>query len=47
MKGCQIPLRWRKGAARVMPWPASVHGIYQRTIRYSGSTLAKRALLRR
>ena len=35
-----------RGAARVIPWPASVNGIYQRTIRYSGSTLAKRALLR-
>ena len=30
-----------------MSWLASVQGIYQRTIRCSGSTLAKRALLRR
>ena len=27
-----------RGTARVMPWPASVHGIYQRTIPYSRST---------
>ena len=32
---------------RVMPWPASVHGVHQRNIRYSGSPLAKRALFRR
>ena len=33
--------------AQRVPWPTSVHSIYQRTIRCSGSTLAKRALLRR
>ena len=47
MDGCQIPFRSRKGAARVSPRPASVHRIYQRTIRDSASTLTKRDLLRR
>ena len=47
MEGCQIPFARVRGAARVLSWPASVHSIYQRTIRDSGSTVAKRALLRR
>ena len=41
-----MPFARARGAARVLSWPASVNSIYQRTIRDSGSTVAKRALLR-
>ena len=45
--GLSDNFRLAQGVRKFMPWPASVHGIHQRTIRYRGSTLAKRALFRR
>ena len=45
--GLSDNFRLAQGVRKLMPWPASVHGIHQRTIRYRGSSLAKLAHFRR